>query len=491
MAVNKKVILFVVDSFHPLALKKCLESNLVPALDFIISKGSFFDSCVSVFPTMTPTCSSSIATGTLASQHQIPGLVWFNRRENRIVNYGASKWAVFKQGISRVIQDLMYNLNNVQLSKKVKTIYESLEQAGFSTGAVNPYIFRAGRGYGTRIPLVMKIATLFNLGGQVWGPQILYLGQFIPPPGMGKTIMAGSHYFRKFGINDDYSGTVTEWIIRGGKQPDLLSVYLPDTDGYAHRRDPVHTEPSLRRVDRQLRKVLNCFGSWEEALKKNIFIITGDHSQSLVEASKDALVDIPALLKGFSQVRLGENFTAGKELAICVNERMCHIYLLKGNKQLKRAVLKALSRHPGVDQVAWRENGWCMVRAGEQRKMSFRPGAGFRDQYSQGWDIQGDPRVLDLSLSGDRVRYGNYPDAMNRLLSILECEQAGDVVLTARPGYEFVDDYSPSHRGCGSHGSLDAGDSLVPLVVSGSDIGLRNPRLQDIAGLIRSHFGLY
>ena len=56
-----------------------------------------------------------------------------------------------------------------------------------------------------------------------------------------------------------------------------------------------------------------------------------------------------------------------------------------------------------------------------------------------------------------------YPNALERLWQILGCVNAGDVVASAAPGYEFRDAGGASHLGGGSHGSLHAVDSLVPL----------------------------
>lgn len=491
MASNKKkLILLVVDSFHPHALKRSLERKMVPALEYIIKRGYFTDRCVSVFPTMTPTCASSIATGALPSQHEIPGFVWYSRREKRMVNYGMTLWAVLKLGVRRVVQDLLFNLNHCQLSHKVKTIYESLEQGGFSTGAVNPYIFRAGSKHETKIPLSLSIASFFKLGGPVWGPESLFLGQILPPPGLKGMQLAKWHFFRKYGVNDYYSGSVTEWLISGGKQPDLLSVYLPDTDGFAHHHDPSHTELSLARVDRQLQKIMNCFGSWPEALERNMFIITGDHSQSLVQNNREHMVNLTEIFNGFSLVKLDEQDGDG-DIAVCINERMCHIYFLNQSGPLTGEVLKAAIGAPGIDQIAWRENGWYkVVRGGMTEEVLYRPGGEYTDEYGQGWDIRGEPGVLDITLSRGSLAYGDYPDALNRLKGFLDCAQAGDMVLTARPGYEFTDEYSPSHQGCGSHGSLFWEDSLVPLLISDKQYAPQRPRLQDIAGIIRSYFGL-
>ncbi len=486
----KKTIMFIVDSFNPRALKRALERKMVPAMEFLKNRGYFTDRCVSVFPTMTPTCASTIATGAPPSGHQVPGFVWFSRRERRIVNYGISPLAVGKMGIRRVIQDLLFNLNHSQLSKKVKTLYESLEEAGFATAAVNPFIFRAGRPHRARIPLIMQFFSAFGLKGKLWGPGSLYLGQFCPPDKAALGMLPISHYLRKFGVNDEYSGTVGRWLIRRGRQPDLLTIYLPDTDGYSHRNNPEHSEESLQRVDRQVGKVLDAFPSWEEALRRNTIIVVGDHSQSLVGAEAANSVNLARELSGYSQLDIGSEGGPQKDIVLCVNERMCHIYILGDRERLLPCVLKKLVKIRGVDQVAWKEGDWYRLLQSGTGLLSFRPGRDVWDEYGQGWRLSGDPGAAGARLDGHSVLYGDYPDALAQFSGALNCENAGDLVVTAKRGFEFTCGYSPNHPGCGSHGSLHREDSLVPLFVAGGNFGASRPRILDIAPFVRSQFGL-
>ena len=65
------------------------------------------------------------------------------------------------------------------------------------------------------------------------------------------------------------------------------------------------------------------------------------------------------------------------------------------------------------------------------------------------------------------VRSGDYPDALARLWSALECHRTGDVLVSAEPGYEFVDWGGHAHVGGGSHGSLHRCDSLGVLLTCG------------------------
>ena len=44
------------------------------------------------------------------------------------------------------------------------------------------------------------------------------------------------------------------------------------------------------------------------------------------------------------------------------------------------------------------------------------------------------------------VRSDDYPHALARLWSALECARTGDVLVSAEPGYEFLDWGGQSHR---------------------------------------------
>ena len=57
---------------------------------------------------------------------------------------------------------------------------------------------------------------------------------------------------------------------------------------------------------------------------------------------------------------------------------------------------------------------------------------------------------------------------MSRVWSALRCPSAGEVLASARPGYEFLDWGGAHHVGGGSHGSLHANDSNAALIWTGT-----------------------
>ena len=74
--------------------------------------------------------------------------------------------------------------------------------------------------------------------------------------------------------------------------------------------------------------------------------------------------------------------------------------------------------------------------------------------------MDGDLDVLALHVADDRVRSDRYPDALGRVWSALRCRTAGEVLASAKPGFEFLDWGGSHHVGGGSHGALHANDSL-------------------------------
>ena len=66
---------------------------------------------ISTFPSLTPVCLSSIATGAHGDVHEIPHLVWWHRREERVVEYGSSFGAARAAGLSRTLRDTLVGLN--------------------------------------------------------------------------------------------------------------------------------------------------------------------------------------------------------------------------------------------------------------------------------------------------------------------------------------------------------------------------------------------
>jgi hypothetical protein len=150
----------------------------------------------------------------------------------------------------------------------------------------------------------------------------------------------------------------------------------------------------------------------------------------------------------------------------------------------------------GVDLVAWCARGEepeAVVRS-PRGELRFAPGGEVSDDRGHSWSFEGELATLDAEVQDGRWICTEYPDALGRLWSALQCPTAGDVLLSAEPGYEFVDWGGADHVGGGSHGSLHRSDSLGALIWCGTGPDSRDAQtqwsLQDVTPMVWRHFGV-
>src|SRR5882724_1069177 len=128
-----------------------LEATHAPTLRYLLDSGTY-RRALSTFPSLTPVCLASVATGGHADVHGIPHLVWWNRTEERLVEYGSSFGALVAAGLARGLRDTMVNLNEHHLLRSAETVFESLEDAGLTTAAINITTYRGRHRHTSAVP---------------------------------------------------------------------------------------------------------------------------------------------------------------------------------------------------------------------------------------------------------------------------------------------------------------------------------------------------
>ncbi len=157
---SKPLILVVIDGLTPSMLEGAIGSGETPTLAALAEHGSY-RRAISVFPSLTPVCLSSIATGAHGDIHEIPHLVWYDRKEERLVEYGSSFGAVRAAGIGQTLRDTLVNMNRQHLGAGARTLFESLADGGLRTAAVNFTAYRGRTPHRSSLPLL----------GDVMGPE--------------------------------------------------------------------------------------------------------------------------------------------------------------------------------------------------------------------------------------------------------------------------------------------------------------------------------
>jgi type I phosphodiesterase/nucleotide pyrophosphatase len=426
--VARKLVLMVVDGMTPAAFERAVESGRAPAMAFLAEHGEYRQA-TSVFPSLTPVCLTSIATGAGPGVHHIPSLVWWNRQERRIVEYGSSFAALRAAGLSQSLLDPIFNMNARHLAPEAVTVFEALEDAGLVTAAVNITCYRGRHRYLPTLPGVSRAA---------YGPRRFFFYGLFESDRTGAPFAVRN---RRGGSVDSYAAAVGRWLVtRDGF--DFFAFYLSGYDFASHASGPEGeaADRALEQSDAAIGALFDAAGGPDEFLERYAVILLSDHGQTAVE----------------HVARLEEPFAdlAG-DVVVTGSNRVGQVYLLPHARVDVAELARRLDGFPAVDVTLRREEGEAVAR---------RDGA--------------DAPVEKL----------DHPDAAWRARSALANPNAGELLVSAAEGWELADLGGRHHAGGGSHGSLVAGDSFVPLVT----VGLRAEpqRITDVAPAVLDHFGV-
>jgi len=407
---RKRAILILIDGLTP----SMLEATDAPTLRFLLDNGTY-RRALSTFPSLTPVCLASIATGGHPDVHGIPHLVWWNRAEERLVEYGSSFGALVAAGLARGIRDTIVNLNERHLLRSAETVYEALEDAGLTTAAINITTYRGRTQHVSSVPGLPP----------VHGPKHFFFYSVYESDRTGAPVAWRN---RAGGSIDAYAGQVGRWLVTRDAF-DLLVFYLPDYDYASHALGPDAAHDALARADAAIAALLEAAGGRDEFLERYAVVLCSDHGQSRIERVARLRLD-------------GGRVTASNRAAMVYGTD-------------PRALAAAFDDEPSVDVAVFLEDGSLIARhRGEE----------------------------DLALL-DR-----FPDGRERAEAALRNPNAGEVIVAAAPGWEFADLAGRNHVGGGSHGSLAADDSEVPMLTIGFDEPPAS--ITELKSLFLRHFGL-
>ena len=103
----RKLVLAVIDGMKPAMLERAIETGRAPVLQRIVERGTYVGGCTAAFPSVTPVCAATIATGRRQDEHRIPSMNWWSRAEKRYVEYGSSFSAARRFGIAKQLADTL------------------------------------------------------------------------------------------------------------------------------------------------------------------------------------------------------------------------------------------------------------------------------------------------------------------------------------------------------------------------------------------------
>jgi hypothetical protein len=288
-------------------------------------------------------------------------------------------------------------------------------------------------------------------------------------------VYAIGHYLHQWHLADKVAAAALVRAVREG--PEFIACAFNGVDGHSHENHPAaaKTIASYQTIDRAIgeaRAVLRSLGRDEETL----WVIGSDHGHSATHTHVDVArqLDDDLGLKPLYFPRLWRQDAHCAEMVS--GNGMTQIYFRNGEDWSSRMpweeiearrVPDALLSNEGVDLVAGQTaNGDVVMRTsrGEGR-------IHWHDDYCS-YEVRGeDPagcgafakytaeEVLDLTFDAAR------PDALMQLPQLFRAERSGDLMVSARQGYDLRGRWEvPEHRS--THGALVAAQMHVPVVIS-------------------------
>ena len=256
---------------------------------------------------------------------------------------------------------------------------------------------------------------------------------------------------RPAGSIDAYASAVGRWLVtRDGF--DFLAYYLSDFDYASHAHGPLGADDvALVRTDAAIQALLDAAGGVDEFLERYAVILHSDHGQTTVDRAAQLELPLAPL---------------SDSIVVTASNRAGQVYLLPDARVDAATSHEALDGEPSVETTLRLEGSEAVARR-DREELRFRPDG-------DAWETSGDRSILD------------HPDALHRSWSALANPNAGELLISAAEGWEFVDIGGRHHAGGGSHGSLVAGDSIVPLLTVGVDAPIE--RITDVTPAVLAHF---
>jgi type I phosphodiesterase/nucleotide pyrophosphatase len=443
-----KLVLIVIDGLTPSVFEDAVERERAPALAFLAGLGSY-RRALSTFPSLTPVCASSIATGAHPDVHGIPHLVWYDRATHRLIEYGSSLGALVAAGMGRSIVNTIFHMNGRHLGADAVTVFEVLDDAGFETAAINFTCYRGRTEHRTTLPGVTRTAR---------GPRRFFYYNLFESDPTGAPLSVRK---RSAGTVDDYAAAVGRWLVtRDGF--DFLVYYLSDYDYVSHTLGPEGAAAKLLDADAAIASLMEAAGGWDAFVDRYAVLLCSDHGQTPVRRAV-------ALESAYAGLRLFRRSGLDRpDVAVTASNRAGQVYRLPLCAEPVRALAERLDGREAVDVALFLEDDDAVARH-HGAELRFRPDG-------KGWRTEGEPAALD------------HPDGLARAWAALHNPNAGDVLVAAAGGFEFTDLGGRHHAGGGSHGSLCEGDSEVPMLAVGVDS--LPTSITEVAPTALAHFGV-
>ncbi len=434
LALRMPVVVLVADGARLDAFQGDLSD--LPALRRLREEGGLH-AITSVFPSVTGPAYTPFLLGRFPGPLGVPGIRWFDRARS------ACGWPDH----SRSYVGFQFSRFNDDLDARAPTIFELVPN---SIGALSVVTrgLAPSRRHGTLTPRSALRVAVTHFRGQAE---------------------------RWLDIDREVQETIPRRL--RDDRPDYVFAALAGVDKASHARghDSALVREALRIVDAtagQLRADAEAGGWWDDM---HLWIVS-DHGHSAVHSHED----LAGIIAATGLRTMAHPWTLGlaPEAAVMVSgNAMAQVYVELQDRGRQWWPALASRWDSLADLLIARESVDLMLLPHSATHCEVRSatrGHGFVSRVGDVYRyerVTGDPLCCQADLSGsanethDALRDTDYPDAIVQIVNLAGSERAGDIILSATPGWDFRARYEPiPHRS--AHGALHRDHMVVPLLTN-------------------------
>lgn len=441
MSPRRAVLMLLADGARADLFERLLAAGELPQIQrHVIDRGGY-RRAASTFTSTTGPAHLPFLTGCYPGTANVPGYRWFDRAAYR-PGLPAGPWCLRSYNGPEAF------LYPRDLDPSVRTVYELVEDSVNVFGVVTKGV-RKGN----------------SLFARAKSPVWLW-----------------SHYGHDYSSADRLAARATMAVVE--RRPEFAFVVFPGIDWQSHYVDAEGDGAleSYRLIDRTVGRAAEALsrrGDYDDTL----IVICSDHGHSPVSEH----FDLPVRLEGDAGLRVAYHswpaLRRDPQAVACVSGNgMCQVYVKAAGwrhaptrediDDLHPGLLEQLLAEPATDLLITRARageGWLHVESRAGRARLRETGGATIEYEPDGADPLGLPAGGPIRMTADDALAATFdtdhPDALVQIAQLYRSARAGDITISARPGYDLRERYErPEHRS--AHGSLHSAHMTTPLAVS-------------------------
>lgn len=440
----QRVIVFLADGSRPDVLGEEMKKGHLPHMARYFAESGTSTTMLTCFPSTTGPAYLPYLTGCFPGTCNVPGIRWFDKPQYQKTGWG---WKAFRSYVG--LESFFFNRD---VAKEIKSVWEVYQNPKNILNIITKGLTRKSD------------LTFWN---RIF---LFYYG----------------HLTDRWKFLDDQAYLRLRDLIRQ-KDFDYCFMVFPSVDEYSHQSSPFH--PRVRQAYQEIDAVLgNTISELKESgiYDETLILIVSDHGLSETHTHFDIgpWLEEEKKLKTFFYTNIFKfKFDA---VSMVSGNGMTHLYFKTQKGWGERKSFEEIShesilldelRHRkevdvvsayGVDHAIHilneKGHGWFKVDP-ESKKIKYE-----FDRHGDPLEIfqSDDERLVDGFTFDEALAWSfhsHYPDIFMQLYQVYQSPRCGDVIVTAKSGYDLRYRYEhPLHKA--SHGSLCPEHMKIPLLIN-------------------------